>query len=248
MKRLSILLCLLCIGSSLLVAQATPTEAPAGDSISVQESPEEAQADVADAPVPPADEATAEPDDSEALEGDNPSDDSTTAQDDQYVEDEEFVYKMNQKGDQFIKIGLMVDIPLRPAIPQLKVGGSGTLGYMHFLTGSLAVGGDASFAYMPTIGENTLTCIPLMARVMYQFSFHKFEVPIMLGIGGAFESYVGDMYFGLIIKPEIGFFYRHSPSWSVGLTAGWNLMPQWTKNSSYFGVIMDAGISVRYHF
>ena len=116
-----------------MVAQAAPTEAPVGDSISVQESPEEAQADVADAPVPPADEATAEPDDSEALEGDNPSDDSPTAQDDQYVEDEEFVYKMNQKGDQFIKIGLMVDIPLRPATKQLKVGGSGTLGYMRFL-------------------------------------------------------------------------------------------------------------------
>ena len=102
MKRLSILLCLLCIGSSLLVAQAAPTEAPVEDNIGVQESPEEAQTDVADAPVPPADEATAEPDDSEALEGDNPSDDSTTAQDDQYVEDEEFVYKMNQKGDHFI--------------------------------------------------------------------------------------------------------------------------------------------------
>lgn len=248
MKRLSILLCLLCIGGSLLVAQEATTEAPAGDSIGVQEAPEEAQADVADAPVPPADEATAEPDDSEALEGNNASDDSSTAQDDLYVEDEEFIYKMNQKGDQFIKIGLMVDIPLRPTTTQLKVGGSGTLGYMRFLNSNLAVGGDASFAYMTTIGKNVFTCIPLMAKVMYQFTVGKFEIPLTLGIGGAFQNYLGDTYFGLIIKPEAGAFFRYSPNWSFGANVGWNLMPQWTKDSSYFGVIMDAGISARYHF
>lgn len=237
MRVFSILLCLLFLSGGIFFSQEATEAIPGTGNVELQE--ENPQQDIADDPPPPEDVETPEPEDN------LPPEDSAG---DYYTEDEEFVYKMNQKGDQFIKIGLMVDIPLRPAIPQLKVGGSGTLGYMHFLTGSLAVGGDASFAYMPTIGENTLTCIPLMARVMYQFSFHKFEVPIMLGIGGAFESYVGDMYFGLIIKPEIGFFYRHSPSWSVGLTAGWNLMPQWTKNSSYFGVIMDAGISVRYHF
>ncbi len=232
MKRLSILLCLLFINGIFLFAQESAAEPDATESPEIQEPQEELPPEEdADSPMPEAD--------------------------DYYTDDEEFVYKMNQKGDQFIKLGLMVDIPLRPAIPQLGVGFSGTLGYMRFLTGNFAVGGDASFAYMPTIGENTITLIPLMARVMYQFAFHKFEVPIMLGIGGAFESYVGDMYFGLIIKPEIGFFYRHSPSWSVGLTAGCSLMPQWANSekgpwwkvtSSYFGVIMDAGVTVRYHF
>ena len=167
---------------------------------------------------------------------------------DSYIEDEEFIYKMNQKGDQFIKIGLMVDIPLHPATRQLKVGGSGTLGYMRFLNSNFALGGDASFAYMTTLGKNIFTCIPLMVKAMYQFSFHKFEFPITLGIGGAFENYIDETYFGLIIKPEVGTFYRHSPDWSFGVNVSWNLMPQWTKESSYFGVIMDAGITARYHF
>jgi hypothetical protein len=142
----------------------------------------------------------------------------------------------------------MVDIPLHPATQQLKVGGSGTLGYMRFLNSNFAIGGDASFAYMTTLGKNIFTCIPLMIKAMYQFTFHKFEFPITLGIGGAFENYIEDSYFGIIIKPELGIFYRHSPDWSFGANIGWNMMPQWTKNSSYFGVIMDIGVTARYHF
>lgn len=159
-------------------------------------------------------------------------------------------YKMNQRGDQFIKIGLMANIPFSPKIPQLYVGGSGTLGYMRFLNDSIAIGGDASFAYMKTIGDNILTYIPLMAKVMYQFSVHKFEFPISLGIGGAFQNYSTDTYFGLAIKPELGAFFRYSPEWSFGLGAGLYILPQWCKDSSKnrTGLIMDAAITARYHF
>lgn len=241
MKRLTILICLLLISGGFFFAQEVDTENPPQENPEIQqEIPAESQTeteqdDSTEQEIPPEqDDAIAE--------------DTEPETEDDYVEDAEFVYKMNQKGDQFIKIGLMVDIPLRPATKQLKVGGSGTLGYMRFLNSNLAVGGDASFAYMTTIGKNVFTCIPLMAKVMYQFTVGKFEIPLTLGIGGAFQNYLGDTYFGLIIKPEVGTFFRYSPSWSFGANVGWNLMPQWTKDSSYFGVIMDAGITARYHF
>ncbi|MBR6566909.1 MAG: hypothetical protein IKK79_08905 [Spirochaetaceae bacterium] len=229
MKGFSILIFLLFIGSGICFAQEAVEDTPNTDSTTIPQEEEVL--------VPPEEDALV------------PSEeDDSSLDDDPYIEDEEFIYKMNQKGDQFIKIGLMVDIPLRPSVGQLKIGGSGTLGYMFFLNSNLAIGGDASFAYMTTLGDNIFTCIPLMAKVMYQFTLGKFEFPITLGIGGAFENYIGDMYFGLIIKPELGVFYRHSPDWSFGANVGWNLLPQWTKDSSYFGVIMDAGITARYHF
>ena len=215
MKRLSILLFLVLLGTGMCFAQ-------------------EAEAAIPDT------ENSAIPEEEITVPGD-------TSQD-SYIEDEEFIYKMNQKGDQFIKVGLMVNIPLHPAATQLKVGGAGTLGYMRFLNSNLALGGDASFSYMTTVGKNVFTCIPLMAKVMYQFTAHKFEFPITLGIGGAFQNYIGESYFGLIIKPEVGAFFRYSPDWSFGVNVGWNMMPQWTKDSSYFGVIMDIGATVRYHF
>lgn len=220
MKRLSILLFLVLLGTGMCFAQEAEAAIPDTENSTIPE------------------EEITVPEDSYPEDSDG----------DSYIEDEEFIYKMNQKGDQFIKIGLMVDIPLHPATRQLKVGGSGTLGYMRFLNSNFALGGDASFAYMTTLGKNIFTCIPLMVKAMYQFSFHKFEFPITLGIGGAFENYIDETYFGLIIKPEVGTFYRHSPDWSFGVNVSWNLMPQWTKESSYFGVIMDAGITARYHF
>ena len=233
MKRLSILMLLLLISLGIGFAQEAEAAIPDTENSAIS------QEDSSDMPPP---EATEEQPEQETEENES------IFSDDLYLEDEHFVYKMNQKGDQFIKIGLMVDIPLHPATRQLKVGGSGTLGYMRFLNSNFALGGDASFAYMTTLGKNIFTCIPLMVKAMYQFTFHKFEFPITLGIGGAFENYLGDSYFGLIIKPELGAFYRHSPDWSFGANIGWNMMPQWTKDSSYFGVIMDIGVTARYHF
>ena len=233
MKRLSILMLLLLISLGIGFAQEAEAAIPDTENSAIS------QEDSSDMPPP---EATEEQPEQETEENES------ILSDDLYLEDEQFVYKMNQKGDQFIKIGLMVDIPLHPATRQLKVGGSGTLGYMRFLNSNFALGGDASFAYMTTLGKNIFTCIPLMVKAMYQFTFHKFEFPITLGIGGAFENYLGDSYFGLIIKPELGAFYRHSPDWSFGANIGWNMMPQWTKESSYFGVIMDIGVTARYHF
>ena len=220
MKRLSILLFLVLLGAGMCFAQE------------------------AEAAIPDTENSTIPEEEITVPEDSNPED----SDGDSYIEDEEFIYKMNQKGDQFIKIGLMVNIPLHPAVNKLKVGGAGTLGYMRFLSSNLAVGGDASFSYMTTIGRNVFTCIPLMAKVMYQFTVNKLEFPITLGIGGAFQNYIGESYFGLIIKPEVGVFYRYSPDWSFGANVGWNMMPQWTKDSSYFGVIMDIGATVRYHF
>ena len=233
MKRLSILMLLLLISLGIGFAQEAEAAIPDTENSAIS------QEDSSDMPPP---EATEEQPEQETEENES------IFSDDLYLEDEHFVYKMKQKGDQFIKIGLMVDIPLHPATRQLKVGGSGTLGYMRFLNSNFALGGDASFAYMTTLGKNIFTCIPLMVKAMYQFTFHKFEFPITLGIGGAFENYLGDSYFGLIIKPELGAFYRHSPDWSFGANIGWNMMPQWTKDSSYFGVIMDIGVTARYHF
>ena len=77
----------------------------------------------------------------------------------------------------------------------------------------------------------------------------KFEIPLFLGLGGAIERHNSNFYFGMIIKPEIGLFYRINPDWSIGATAGASIMPQWYKNPeyNYTGYILDAGVSVRYH-
>ncbi|MFI3258442.1 MAG: hypothetical protein R3Y36_09115 [Spirochaetales bacterium] len=165
------------------------------------------------------------------------------------TEQETITYKMNQKGDQFIALKLDVNIPYRP-FENLKVGGSGSLGYHHFLTSEFTIGGNVSFAYTTTIGSNVFYFVPFMFTASYQFTAGKFEIPISLEIGGALQNYLDRTYFGLAVRPEIAAYYRYSPDWSFGIQTGVYILPQWYSNSeyNYTGIIQDVGLSVRYHF
>ncbi len=167
------------------------------------------------------------------------------------IENEEssVVYESNQQGDQYIAIKLNVDIPYRP-FGNLKVGGSGSLGYHHFILDDLTIGGNVSFAYSQTIGDNVFYFVPLMFTTTYQLDIGQWEIPISLEIGGAFENYIDRMYFGLAIRPEIAGYYRYNQDWSFGAHTGLYILPQWYSDSqyNYTGLIHDVGLSVRYHF
>ncbi|MBE6349302.1 MAG: hypothetical protein E7062_00920 [Spirochaetaceae bacterium] len=164
--------------------------------------------------------------------------------------DLDLLYKMNQKGDQFIKINLFVDIPFQPSIKQLHIGGAGALGFHHFIADKLSIGGDLGFNYSETRGSNIYYFIPVLFRLTYQFEIGKFEIPLSLGLGGAFQTYSSEFYFGLLGHPELGFYWRINPEWSFGGIFGCYLIPQWYKQEPkfYLGVIPSVGLSVRYHF
>jgi hypothetical protein len=161
-----------------------------------------------------------------------------------------FVYSSNQRGDQFIKINLMVDLPIKPDIEHLQVGGAGTISYMRFLNPWFLLGGDLSFGYNVTVGSNVFTFVPILFKGSYQFTYKKFEFPLTLGLGVAFENYLTRTYFGLAVKPEIGAYWRIVPEWSFGIHYGVYFLPQWYSNpaNNYLGIIQDLGLSGRYHF
>lgn len=160
----------------------------------------------------------------------------------------DFVYKPNQKGDQFVRLNLALEAPVQPE--QLKFGGTGTLSYGMFVTDSINLSGKMSFAYTTTIGGNIFYFIPFTICAQYQLLYGNFEVPLSIEIGGALQSYIDRLYFGFVAKPEAGLFYRISPDWSVGAYAGMYIMPQWYSDPeyNYTGYISDIGLGVRYHF
>lgn len=167
-------------------------------------------------------------------------------------------YRMNEPGDQFINVGLMVTFPLNfggdfPLYRegQLSTGGAGTIGYHRFLTSWFAVGLDVSFGYNPTIGENMFTYVPFVFCFTVQPTIKKFEFPITMGIGAAVESYLNRTYFpGLTLKPEAGIFYRVTPSWSFGIKGNFMYLPQWYEDSENndHGNFSSVVIAARYHF
>lgn len=233
MKKIITVFCILLLTGGFFFAQTTDEPATTDESVTVYP---ETETETAPAENTPKQEVVPE-DNTDTEASQEPSD---------FQED--FVYKMNQKGDQFINISLRLNVPLKPAPTQLYVGGAGTIGYTRFINSVFALGGDISFAYSTTVGKNVFTYVPILFKVMYQPTIHQFEFPLTLGLGFAFENYNTDTYFGFVAKPEVGAFYRFSPSWSFGLSTGITLMPQVAKQDFYMGVIFDTALTVRYHF
>lgn len=161
-------------------------------------------------------------------------------------------YSRNGRGDQFLKIGVMGNFPLNFG-DQLTIGGSAQLGYYRFLNGWLALGGELMAGYNPTIGSNVFTFVPITFGAMVQPCAGRFEFPVTLSVGFAFETCANKKYFpGFAAKAESGAFFRITEGWSVGLNAEFLYLPEWyttTKNAdSDYGIFMEAGVSARYHF
>ena len=175
--------------------------------------------------------------------------------DDYYDDDEEYddgyVYEQNGAGDQFLKIDLAANFPLNFG-DKLYPGVAASVGYYHFLTGNLAVGGDALLGYNLSIGKKPLITIPITFGVMYQPYIGKFEFPISAGIGFATISCQNLTYFpGFSAKISAGAYFRFNETWSLGIDSIGYWLPQWfmgdsSKNDN--GFFATLGLSLRYHF
>ena len=168
-----------------------------------------------------------------------------------------FVYEAIRKGDQFIRMGLGASFSLFNMTPDgietktnMKSGGTGTIGYSRFLNSRIALGGDIAFSFNPTLGSNLYFYLPMTFKATYAFVFDRIHVPVSLGAGFAFQTYNTTNYFGPIVKPEVGAYFQYSPDWSVGVSLGWNIIPQWYEDgeNNRTGNILDAVIGMRYHF
>jgi len=164
--------------------------------------------------------------------------------------DDGFTYESNGAGDQFIKIALFPIFPLNFG-NQLHVGGGAELGYYKFLNKNFALGGEVSASFNATIGGNALTLVPFTFGVLYQPVIGKFEIPLNLSVGFAFETAQNASYFpGLALNAEAGLFYRISDIWSFGAEGKFLWLPQWFKDASLNkdGLFMSVLVCGRYHF
>lgn len=164
----------------------------------------------------------------------------------------------NHEGDQFIKLGLNVSIPIAPLNPfddgHLKIGGTGILGYHVFITPMFSAGADVMFGFNTTIGDNVFNNIPIMVVGTYHPMWQKFEFPISMGIGFAWETYNNYTYWpGLVIRPEVGVHYRIGDSWSLGVDTAYTFMPQFCKfwgtgDKNIWMQFLHTGVTARYFF
>lgn len=161
-------------------------------------------------------------------------------------------YKANGGGDQFLKIAIMPNFPLNFG-KQMQIGGAAEIGYYRFLNSWLALGGELMAGYNPTLGSNVFTFVPITFGAVFQPVAWRFEFPMTITTGFAFETAQNKKYFpGFALKAEAAAFYRFSDGWSIGLGSDFLYLPEWhttTKNAkSDYGLFLTAFVAVRYHF
>lgn len=174
-----------------------------------------------------------------------------------YVPINAYIYEPIRKGDQFIRMGIQLGVPLfntslkKFAIkPNIYPGGNIFLGYEHYLTKGFAIGADLTFSFYPTLGSNLYFAIPFTFTMGYTFTSGKMRFPMTFGVGGNYQGYNGTKYFGMIFRMRQGIFYQYSPEWSFGGEVSWEAVPQWYKNPAYTrtGNFLTIGFAARYHF
>jgi hypothetical protein len=190
--------------------------------------------------------------------------------DDMPIESDWSGYSPNaySRGDQTFNLNLGLVFPLfyadteKGVLPtKMNLGGMGTLSYNYFLNSHWFLGGELSGAFFSTEGKNNYFIVPMGFRAGYQFIFGRFEFPVSLMIGAAPQQRLGGSYFGLFAKPAASAFFRFHPDWSLGLSASFWWVPQWTGKRddpgaadphsgkiNVHGFFLEASIGVRYHF
>ncbi len=167
------------------------------------------------------------------------------------------IYEPIRKEDKYVKMGLTLNIPLfntkpkdRPRLTNIYPGGSFYFGFAYFVTNRVSLGGSLSFDFYATLGTNLYFAVPFTFDVTYTFTHAKWRFPIGIGVGGNFQTYNATKYFGMIFRPEVGFYYQYSIEWSFGATLAWNVIPQWYKDKGYnrTGNILGLSFVARYHF
>lgn len=174
-------------------------------------------------------------------------------------EDEEFEYKLNQKGDQYLQFNIGGSFPLNfPNVKSIfkgeqKLGFGGIFGlsYNYFFTDNFILGAELNFGFNNSIANHVFNYIPIMIFASYQYSKKNWEIPFKAGLGLCVENFVGYHYPGLIGKLQGGVFYRLAPSWSLGMEAAYYIMPQFDEayqNKIFVGQFAGLSLSLRYHF
>jgi hypothetical protein len=181
-------------------------------------------------------------------------------EDDPSVEDDWGIYEMDlyTRGDKtfiisagtifpavFVNNGSVINHNFVP-----PVGGIGSLAYNYYLNSNIFIGGEFSFLFNQTLGNNIAYFIPLGARAGYQFNVWRLEFPLTFTLGVIWHRYLNLSYFGMYIKGGGAAFFRFSSYWSFGLTTNWCWFPEWTADTqkNVDGNIVELTLSARYHF
>ena len=135
---------------------------------------------------------------------------------------------------------------------QLNVGGEGGLGFSYYITPVFSLGCELDFGFNVTIGSHIFNYVPFLVGITYQPQAGRFEFPMTLNIGLAWETFSNYNYFpGLAIKPTVGVNYKITQNWAIGGKLEYLFLPEFMTlhggDEDILGQFFNVCFSAKYY-
>ncbi len=150
---------------------------------------------------------------------------------------------VHDTGDQIYSISASLLIPLFiytpadiPAIvnDKMHLGGYFSLGWDAFLNRKATLGAEIGYSFSQAIDSRLYMSVPFLVRASYYLAQGDFNLPVSIGIGGVYNNFDDQHYFGLMVKPEVSGYWKLNDEWGLGLNAAYWFVPE-----IYFGTEAD---------
>lgn len=100
------------------------------------------------------------------------------------------------------------------------------VGYDYFLNSSISVGGLLGYHFSYMRSGDLVSRVPFLFRFGYYPLQGQFEVPIILGVGGAYMNVKGYSSASLYLSIETGFSWFWNDNWGIGVRTGMHFVPE----------------------
>ena len=132
------------------------------------------------------------------------------------------------KGDQVFSIRAGVNFPgffgfyFKPerntTDTHLKMGGYASIAYQGYVSETLALGGELSYAFNYSKSDMLLTTVPITAKLTWvPIQTGKFDVAMSLNIGGAFLRYNEGRFFSPYVSLSLCPSFFINENWGIGV-------------------------------
>jgi hypothetical protein len=108
----------------------------------------------------------------------------------------------------------------------LDAGGYGSISYQVFTSPQIAIGGEIGYGFNYSAEEELFTAVPFFAKATYFPVQGVVDIPISIGLGGAYIKYSDGSLMTLYTNIELGLTWYVSDNWGFGLNTGFWLIPE----------------------
>jgi len=124
-----------------------------------------------------------------------------------------------------------------------------SIGYDQYLVNNLSLGGSVGASFNSSINGRLFFMIPVMGSVGWTFADSLIQVPFKLKAGMVIRQLGTMVHTDLGLEPEAGFYYRVTPTWSLGGDAGVLIIPEFYNDPAQnrTGLSLDLKLGAVYH-